>query len=246
MTDQSVPEPQDDANLIEVAAFLSNLYGTRRETIYKRLVAGWSPEKAAKTPVFSQTASIPTSAPARGSVSRKQLLEYKGERRTVSSWAARMHMSPGTLTARLNAGWSIKKALTQPLRTKKEAARRAANSRARKQSNKPKKMLFRRFGRLLVADQSTPDRHGNRRFECHCDCGNTVFLLGSNLRSRFTQSCGCIQRDKIRKRQAQEIEQMEQHISTLQWSEDPHAKKLLRGLIVRLRKWRAKVRVFEE
>jgi hypothetical protein len=246
MTDQSVPEPRDDANLIEVAAFLSNLYGTPRETIHKRLAAGWSPEKAAKTPVFSLTTPLPTSAPAQGSVSRKQLLEYKGEKRTVSSWAVRMHMSPQTLTARLNAGWSIKRALTQPLRTKKEAARRARNNRARKQSNKPKKMLFRRFGRLMVADQSTPDRHGNRRFECHCDCGNTVFLLGSNLRSRFTQSCGCIQRDKIRKRQAQEIEQLEQQISTLQWSEEPDDKKLLRKLVVRLRKWRAKVRVFEE
>lgn len=221
MTEQSVPEPRDDTNLIEVAAFLSNLYGTPRETIHKRLAAGCPPEQAAKTSV-------------RRSINR--LIEYKGESKTLACWAKELHMSTQTLNSRLAAGWSIKRAFTTPLRTQKEAARRARNNRARKQSKKPKKMLFRRFGRLLVADDATPDRHGNRRFKCHCNCGNTVFVLGSNLRSGGTQSCGCLRQEQIRIRQVQGLSQLEQHIRALQGSEDPHDKTLLRGLIVRLRK----------
>lgn len=43
------------------------------------------------------------------------------------------------------------------------------------------------------------DRHGNRRFECRCDCGNRVTTLGCSLKSGRTRSCGCLQKDMSRK-----------------------------------------------
>lgn len=43
-----------------------------------------------------------------------------------------------------------------------------------------------RFGRLTVVE-----RHDLRRWKCICDCGNTTFSDGYQLRKGFTTSCGC-------------------------------------------------------
>lgn len=48
-----------------------------------------------------------------------------------------------------------------------------------------------RFGRLIVL-HSDGSRNGNRAFACQCDCGGVVSeVLGCNLRSGRTVSCGC-------------------------------------------------------
>lgn len=53
-----------------------------------------------------------------------------------------------------------------------------------------------RFGRLVVLE-----RHGTRVFPlgssvptwvCRCDCGNEKVILGCDLRSKRTRSCGCL------------------------------------------------------
>lgn len=37
-------------------------------------------------------------------------------------------------------------------------------------------------------------------YECLCDCGNTVEVLGTLLRNNNTKSCGCLDRDNLTKR----------------------------------------------
>lgn len=57
-----------------------------------------------------------------------------------------------------------------------------------------------RFGRLTVLAPS-PSRSSSRgaKWECRCDCGTTKTILAKSLRQGLTQSCGCLQRDVIRK-----------------------------------------------
>ena len=52
-----------------------------------------------------------------------------------------------------------------------------------------------KFGRLTVIKEfkeNTP-----RRVLCLCDCGNEVVVLKTDLMSYHTQSCGCLQMDRI-------------------------------------------------
>ena len=49
------------------------------------------------------------------------------------------------------------------------------------------------FGHLTVVQRDGSDNRGEAKWLCKCDCGNTqlISVLGSNLRSGHTQSCGC-------------------------------------------------------
>jgi len=55
-----------------------------------------------------------------------------------------------------------------------------------------------RFGRLVAVKVAGRIR---RKFawECACDCGNTIRVVGTNLRSGNTKSCGC---SRLRRRTA--------------------------------------------
>lgn len=55
------------------------------------------------------------------------------------------------------------------------------------------------FGKLTVIRQNgrTKDRH--IIWECVCECGNIVNVMGKDLKSGHTKSCGCIQADAVRK-----------------------------------------------
>lgn len=55
-----------------------------------------------------------------------------------------------------------------------------------------------RFGRLIVLSLS-PIRGENykTRWNCLCDCGNTLTISGRSLLSENTKSCGCYKRDAI-------------------------------------------------
>lgn len=55
-----------------------------------------------------------------------------------------------------------------------------------------------RFGRLTVIKPLNFER-GHLRWECLCDCGNTVFKVSSQgLRTGKSQSCGCYMIDRIK------------------------------------------------
>lgn len=52
-----------------------------------------------------------------------------------------------------------------------------------------------RFGRLTVIEESGRDNFRQVMWKCKCDCGNEVVVRGYQLRSRRTQSCGCLQKE---------------------------------------------------
>ena len=57
-------------------------------------------------------------------------------------------------------------------------------------------MTGRLIGRLLVIEECGRDSRGEALWRCRCECGNEVIVLGSNLRSEHTTSCGCYQRER--------------------------------------------------
>lgn len=52
-----------------------------------------------------------------------------------------------------------------------------------------------RFGRLLVVSYAET-RKRRAYWNCLCDCGNAPVMLGKDLRSGHSQSCGCRERMK--------------------------------------------------
>ena len=66
-------------------------------------------------------------------------------------------------------------------------------------------MIGRTFGRLTVTSKipshaQSPGRQ-RLRFRCLCSCGNETEVLGENLRSGHTASCGCV-RDEVQRNKA--------------------------------------------
>lgn len=54
------------------------------------------------------------------------------------------------------------------------------------------------FGRLRVVSLGPSTKHGKRRWNCVCECGNATLVLGVQLCSGRTASCGCLHRDRMR------------------------------------------------
>ena len=54
------------------------------------------------------------------------------------------------------------------------------------------------FGRLTVIERVENNNKGNTRWLCECNCSyrNKVIVLGYDLKSGHTQSCGCLQKEK--------------------------------------------------
>lgn len=58
-------------------------------------------------------------------------------------------------------------------------------------SNKLKNIVGQRFGMLTVIAESGRSKTGKVMWECLCDCGQTVRVFGSALKTGNTKSCGC-------------------------------------------------------
>lgn len=54
-------------------------------------------------------------------------------------------------------------------------------------------LVGRTFGRLTVVSEAQRSEHGKTRWVCSCSCGNTVTVVGSDLKGGKTKSCGCFQ-----------------------------------------------------
>lgn len=64
-------------------------------------------------------------------------------------------------------------------------------------------MTGKKIGRLTVIDRGPNVQSGNQkkpRWNCVCECGNTVLAAGTDLRKGTTKSCGCYRRDFHSKR----------------------------------------------
>lgn len=57
-----------------------------------------------------------------------------------------------------------------------------------------------RFGLLTVISFSGIAERSRTLWHCVCDCGNPINMVGKNLKSGNTRSCGCLKRSIISKR----------------------------------------------
>jgi hypothetical protein len=57
------------------------------------------------------------------------------------------------------------------------------------------------FGRLTVIKLKSEDKEGNSLWICECCCvsGKEVIAVGRNLKKGHTQSCGCLQKEAIKR-----------------------------------------------
>lgn len=54
-----------------------------------------------------------------------------------------------------------------------------------------KDMVGQTFGFLTVIKLDAENKTGRAKWICQCQCGNVVSVMGTNLRSKGTRSCGC-------------------------------------------------------
>src|SRR6266508_728705 len=59
-------------------------------------------------------------------------------------------------------------------------------------------LVGRKFGRLTVTGRAGNDGHGHAMWACLCECGTTITVARGALRTRETQSCGCLKRQRTR------------------------------------------------
>lgn len=59
-------------------------------------------------------------------------------------------------------------------------------------------ILNERFNRLLVIKEQKIKECTEALWICLCDCGNKKIVSGTNLRSKHTQSCGCLKSEVLR------------------------------------------------
>ena len=55
------------------------------------------------------------------------------------------------------------------------------------------------FGRLTVISQGPSNRHKKATWNCRCICGEHITVVGNNLRSGNSQSCGCLHNELLSK-----------------------------------------------
>ena len=57
-----------------------------------------------------------------------------------------------------------------------------------------------RYGRLLVVEHYGKDSRGKYLWKCVCDCGNEKIVVGDNLSSGKSNSCGCLKKEFLSKK----------------------------------------------
>lgn len=65
---------------------------------------------------------------------------------------------------------------------------------------KPVDYAGQRFGKLTVGKRvETANKSSGTKVECVCDCGNVTTAYISNMQRGLTKSCGCLQKEAVRK-----------------------------------------------
>jgi hypothetical protein len=60
-------------------------------------------------------------------------------------------------------------------------------------------LVGQRFGRLVVKSRSKNSTAGKTRWSCLCDCGTQKIVIGGDLKSGRTLSCGCFKRENSKR-----------------------------------------------
>lgn len=72
--------------------------------------------------------------------------------------------------------------------------------RVNRKDGKHLNLTGKRFGRLVVLEESIRGEKERSHWICRCDCGNIVVVRGTALTSGNTKSCGCLNFENIKKR----------------------------------------------
>lgn len=56
-------------------------------------------------------------------------------------------------------------------------------------------MLNQKVGRLLVIERAGSNKDGKAVWLCKCDCGNELKVIGKEMRTGHTLSCGCLRKE---------------------------------------------------
>ena len=82
-----------------------------------------------------------------------------------------------------------------------------------------------RFGRLVVVgcNEEVSKQKKTPYWNCICDCGNEKIVSGKNLRSGHVQSCGCLQKEKMKEKwQDESFKQMQSDRLKKMWSDEEY------------------------
>lgn len=72
-------------------------------------------------------------------------------------------------------------------------------------------LVDQRFERLVVVELFGRNKTQNLLWLCQCDCGKTVVVTSTNLRTGNTRSCGCLRRDTVSARHAKSYSTIQKH-----------------------------------
>lgn len=61
-------------------------------------------------------------------------------------------------------------------------------------------LIGEKFGRLTVISCAGSNAEGRAMFLCECECGNQICTTGKLLRKGATKSCGCLNHERLIKR----------------------------------------------
>ena len=153
---------------------------------------------------------------------------YNGK--TISEWAEISGIKRTTLANRLKDGWSIEEATSTPYGTRREKElslykiakqnhmshktlkKRIANGMTLENAlsyDYKQNIVGKKFGRLLVlkevSQKRDPSGKPRRNYMCLCDCGKCTKVLGENLVSGNTSSCGCLAIELTKTRNSKDI-----------------------------------------
>lgn len=93
-----------------------------------------------------------------------------------------------------------------------------------------------RYGRLTVISYKGKDNRGLHLWECQCSCGNTKIVVGQNLSSGKSKSCGCLKDEflKAKGNQYGLYEDRQEAMLKVQYShlKRRHTKKNMVGVVI--------------
>ena len=60
-------------------------------------------------------------------------------------------------------------------------------------------IIGKKFNHLTVVEKTEKRSGGKIVYKCICDCENIHIVRGGHLRNGYVQSCGCLQKETVKK-----------------------------------------------